>query len=128
MLLQLVLVLGNANTATTATNSIKLGGKDAGQYVTNDKFTVVTGTITIYSGDSSSGSGSVSYPSGFNKDNCIIIALAVLINGYYQYYNTGNGNTLSATLYSNNISLSMRNYSSLATGSYTAKIVLMKIS
>ena len=141
LLVILLVLLGNATTATklATARTISLAGavegsasfdgsKNVSISTTQKNITTTTGTLTISSGDSSLGTGRVSYPSGFNKDNCIIIALAVLINGYYQYYNTSNGNTLTATLYSNGISLFMRNYSSLATGNYTAKIVLMKIS
>ena len=71
MLLQLVLVLGNAATATTAADSDKLGGKEASQYVTNDRFAVITGTITINNGN---GIVSVDYPTGFSQQNCVPIS------------------------------------------------------
>lgn len=62
LLVILLVMLGNAN---------KLGGKDASQYVTNDRFAVITGTITINNGN---GIVSVDYPTGFSQQNCVPIS------------------------------------------------------
>ena len=100
MLLQLVLVLGNANTATTAANSTKLGGKDANQYTTNDRFAVVNGQVTLTALSSEEFENKnfkatdidINFPNGFNKDNSIVIALGAKPSsgeGGYAYGNVG---------------------------------------
>lgn len=128
MLLQLVLVLGNANTATTAANSTKLGGKDASQYVVNDKFAVLTGTVTA-SKETSSGTLNFNYPQGFNKDNCVPISYGCV---YSSFDWIGFGNVQGAIrtgvrLANNSIMFNVYSDASGWGGSFPCKVVLMKI-
>lgn len=142
MLLQLVIVLGNAATATTATNATKLGGKNASQYVTNDRFAVLTGTITMPEANSEILNGTISFPfpNGFTKDNCIITGLMSRVPDMYSRWATtgcrdssarsiGNYN-LRAIFWENN---TIRVDTSKATDEQASwqvevKVVLMKIS
>lgn len=69
ILMVIVLVLlGNAD---------KLGGKEASNYITNNRFIELTGEITL---TSAGGSTTLNYPSGYNKDNCVVIACGITYN------------------------------------------------
>ena len=122
----LVVLLGNAN---------KLGNKEAGQYVTNDKFAVITGTTTI--GASTDSAITFNYPTNFNQSNCVPIACGLKVTESKGYNYTGNyvdvtSPALNAysrdlNLLSDKIQLFIRNtLTSAKTFSY--QIVLMKIS
>ena len=80
MLLLLLLpkvVVGNS---ATATNAEKLGGKSSTEYTTKEDFAILTGTlnmITEQGSEYSRGSVDISYPSGFNKDNCVVISIGL---------------------------------------------------
>lgn len=141
MLLAILLVLlGNAT---------KLGGKEAGQYTTNDKFAVLTGNITLEANTQSNLEQglqkqtlkNISFPNGFNKDNCICIAFGMKIAAD-KNYSYGTSSSISnqavtgafprhAVLGSadDNNKISLQVWQS-ATSSKTVyyKLVLMKIS
>ncbi len=70
-------VHGNATTATTASNSRKLGGKEATDYKLKGDFAVITSSLTTPDTTSTSVQGAVdiNYPKGFNKNNSVIISL-----------------------------------------------------
>lgn len=122
MLLAILLVLlGNAT---------KLGGKEAGQYTTNDKFAVLTGNITL---EASGGSVSVNYPSGFTKDNCVVIACGITYNsgGWRAFGTVQAAVSTGARLNPSNITVGcypIQGNTSGPTGTFNYKLVLMKIS
>lgn len=67
-------VRGNAVTATTASNSKKLGGKVANDYKLKGDFAIITGTLEEDTEDSCY-KKVLSLPSGFTKDNCVIVSV-----------------------------------------------------
>lgn len=86
-------VRGNAVTATTASNSEKLGGKDANSYKLNGDFAVLTGTVKLNANTSENATENVctytnlelNYPTGFNKDNCVVISCGRQNTSNYGY-------------------------------------------
>ena len=110
-------------------NAEKLGGKTASQYITNDKFAVLTGTMSLSNG---SGSTTKSYPTGFTKDNCVAIAVGMDIMGNSNSiisYTSAVGHLFEVRLTSSNISIrcsSVDGVGSSSTKNFT--VVLMKIS
>ena len=121
LLVILLVLLGNAN---------KLGNKDASQYVTNDRFAVITGTITINNGN---GIVSVDYPTGFSQQNCVPVSYG------FNYVTDGTwlGFGVISGIYSTGVRLTSTKVTfmvnTLLSGggkSFTSnyKLVLMKIS
>ena len=129
-------------------NADKLGDKEASQYVTNDTFAVLTGDYK-YTWTYSNGNGSgnlnipnLNYPSGFNKDNCVVVSKSYSIlkrNGSNYPIPTGwvNGNDtnfdkgITVKLKDNQMQVNLLETYALQSsydleGQY--KIVLMKIS
>ena len=106
--------------------------------VVKGDFAVLTGTITAEA--QNQGSTSVNYPTGFTKDNCVIISIMGRRSGAssslgfatpVEYdrslgYSLGSGG-LHAVLYEDNISVRWWNMSTDSKTS-TFKLVLMKIS
>ena len=121
MLVILLVLLGNSN---------KLGNKEASQYITNDKFAVITGEITL---EASGGSVNVDYPSGFNKDNCVVIASGITYNsaGWRAFGTVQATISTGARLNPNSIAVCCYPASTgqvSPSGTFNYKLVLMKIS
>lgn len=71
-------------------NAEKLGNKSSSEYKLSGDFAIITGQL-------SNGSATISYPNGFNKDNCVVISLHMKkteTNGWQT------GTTLDASSYS----------------------------
>ena len=121
MLLAILLVpLGNAT---------KLGDKEASQYTTNDRFIVITGNITL---EASGGSVNVDYPSGFTKDNCVVIASGITYNsaGFRAFGTVQATVSTGARLNSNSITVCCYPASSgqvSPEGTFNYKLVLLKV-
>lgn len=114
-------MLGNAN---------KLGGKDASQYVTNDRFAVITGTITINNGN---GIVSVDYPTGFSQQNCVPISYGFnyVTDGTWLGFGVISGTfSTGVRLTSTKVTFMVNTLLSGGGKSFTSnyKLVLMKIS
>lgn len=134
-------MLGNAN---------KLGGKDASQYTTNDKFAVLTGSVNCtanteqnlgYS-DCTYTNIELDFPAGFTSQNCVVVSINSKNGDAYGFsYGSGRGpitaldmswgtEPIKIMLGFNNqekIKLSVGNYATSAKVRHY-KIVLMKIS
>ena len=113
----LLVLLGNSN---------KLGNKEASQYITNDKFAVITGTITLTDG---SGSTKFNYPTGYNKNNCVPIAAGTIYtsSGNYGFGFVQSSMGTGVIMADSQISLRVNPISGTgATGTYNCKVVLMK--
>lgn len=113
-------MLGNAN---------KLGGKDASQYVTNDRFAVITGTITINNGN---GTASVNYPTGFSQQNCVPVSYGFnyVTGGTWLGFGVIMGTfSTGVRLAPTKVTFMVDNLSGSGAPSFTAKykLVLMKI-
>lgn len=111
-------------------NADKLGDKKASDYTTNDKFKVLTGSITL---TNTGGSTNVDYPSGFTKDNCIVIACGITYNsaGYRAFGTVQAAVSTGARLNSSSITVGcfpIQSATSSPTGTFDYKLVLMKIS
>ena len=90
--------------------------------------TVATGTVRVYS-SSDFGNGNIAYPSGFNKDNCIPISVAIYnsTDPRWDFFNSLYNN-LTVSLYSNTISVTVNAREGyIASGTYNVKVMLMKI-
>ena len=143
LLVILLVLLGNAN---------KLGNKEASQYVTNDRFAVVNGQVTLTALSSEEFENKnfkatdidINFPNGFNKDNSIVIALGAKPSsgeGGYAYGNVGELTSsmefyfgcypryvaLGTPVDSNKIRLRFFNFTTSAVP-LNYKLVLMKIS
>lgn len=122
-------------------NATKLGGKAAGDYIIKGDFAVLTGTITM----PEAGSGSltenveVDYPTGFTKDNCVIVSVMSHSSVHTDYWSTQLGNSTSASVMFGNFGFATLKPSKIRYASnklsddqssqtITYKIVLMKIS
>lgn len=101
-------------------------------HAVNSRFAVLTGTISI--SNSSTGRVNVDYPTGFNENNCVVIANMVNNLGSAKYStgkvrmsnsNQGNANP-SVTLSTNNIIIEVA-LGEQVTNDYNYKVVLMKI-
>lgn len=126
-----------------------LGNKEASEYITNDKFAVLTGSMTLEANTQSNleeGSQKqtlikINFPSGFNKDNCICIAFGMKI-ATDKNYSYGTSSSISNQAVSgsfprhavlgasdDNTKISLQVWQS-TTSSKTVyyKLVLMKIS
>lgn len=76
-------------------NADKLGNKAANQYVTKDRYATITGSMTLDANTQSNLESDIQqqtlkkidFPTGFNKDNCVCIALGMRIdtNKNYSY-------------------------------------------
>lgn len=112
-------MLGNAN---------KLGNKAASEYTTNDRFAVLTNTISLTNG---SGSVNFSYPNGYNKNNCVPIAAGTIYtsSGNYGFGFVQSSMGIGVIMADSQISLRVNSISGTgATGTYSCKLVLMKMS
>lgn len=99
-----------------------------------DDFAIIDGIISVVNG---TGETSVSYPNGFNIDNCVVISFGSKpdeTNGVYNYGFTHNETGFLAgslsrkvALYSNGINIKYFNTTNSGTKNYKFKIVLMKI-
>lgn len=145
---------GNAATATTASScsgnsatatrlqtarNISLSGDVTGSASFNGSanviittnlanVTVATGTVRV-SSSSDFGNGNIAYPSGFNKDNCIPISVAIYnsTDPRWDFFNSLYNN-LTVSLYSNTISVAVNAREGyIASGTYNVKVMLMKI-
>ena len=117
LLVILLVLLGNSN---------KLGNKEASQYTTNDKFAVITGTITLTDG---SGSTNFNYPTGYNKNNCVPIAAGTIYtsSGTYGFGFVQSSMGTGVIMADSQISLRVNPINGTgATGTYNCKVVLMK--
>ena len=129
----LLVLLGNAE---------KLGNKEAGDFFTNDKIVVLTGTIVMpaANADDLTGYVEVNYPSGFTRDNCVILSLMshnqnTKYKDYWTLATSNNdsmqilfGSNCSAILKDSKIRISSNKASaSLARNDITYKLVLMRI-
>lgn len=110
------------------------------QIITQDKFAVLTGSHTLdksldYGNDFTQTTWHVAYPSGFNKDNCVLISFG---GSFTDVYSFGDQNAASAassnytgavprgiTLNADDIVVQAWNWSGEKTLKY--KIVLMKV-
>ena len=115
-----MVLLGNAN---------KLGNKSAGEYITNDKFKILTGNIKL---TASGGSVNINYPSGFTKDNCVVVSCGVVYNsaGYRAFGTVQASVSTGARLNSSSITVCcypVQDASGSPTGTFNYKLVLMKI-
>lgn len=134
-------MLGNAN---------KLGGKDASQYTTNDKFAVLTGSVNCKANTNENFQNNIStwttidlnFPSGFTSYNCVVVAIGCIsmenrgftfshgFSGFSMLDRSWGTEPIKVMLGYNNqeiIKLAMGNYAtSQQTRQY--KVVLMKIS
>ena len=143
MLLQLVLVLGNANTATTATKlatarKITLTGAVSGSTnfdgSTNISISTAQANIAVLSGtltvQNHYASATTNYPEGFTSNNCIPISISLQSGNSTPYYFTEYLNKIlgSVELNSNSIKISWGNPYTFANVTYKYKVVLMKIS
>nr|DAL11256.1 MAG TPA_asm: hypothetical protein [Caudoviricetes sp.] len=141
MLLLLLLpkvVVGNS---ATATNAYKLGGKSSTEYITKGNFAVLTGTITMPEAEDENllGTTTVNYPSGFTKDNCIVVSIMSHNTVHIDWWATpqtpssssmllGNGDTKVILKPSGITIMSAKVASVAARKDVTYKLVIMKIS
>ena len=144
LLLQvLVNVHGNSATATKlqTARTISLSGDVTGSASFNGSanvtittnlanVAVATGTVKVYSSDNTSGQGNINYPAGYTMDNCVPISVGIYHNTdpRWDYFNRLKNN-LTVSLYSSTISVSFDAVSTetIATGTYSVKVILMKI-
>ena len=127
---------GSANTATnanyatnagTASNSNQLGGVAAAQYKVKGDFAVVTGTISMSNG---SGSADINYPSGFNKDNSVVISIGLDISasGIFSYMSYADTSLYEVRMLSSNIFVKLSSPDGIGTSSTkNFKVILMKV-
>lgn len=115
-----------AATATTATNALSLGGYAASLYLRKaenieamDTVADVTSTFPNYGA-----SKTVSYPSGFNSSNCIMIALSVFATDSAWYHlsslTAARGRLTSSGIY-------LENASSTIFNGRTVHMILVKV-
>lgn len=116
------------------------GSKDITIITKQANIAIVKGTITA-----NTGSKTINYPDGYNKDNCVVIA-SMFNNSIKENYGTGstfdtssylNGNFATATVLSDNSIIVKAKLINISSGQYPAtddiavdvnyKIVLMKI-
>lgn len=88
LMAMLVVMHGNAN---------KLGGRASSDYTTNDKFAILSGTI-IGDGSSETLAETLSFPEGFNNNNCVIIS-AMVQNTKSQIGTWGTGTIFNSSGY-----------------------------
>lgn len=87
LLLQLQIVQkvahGNSATATTAENSKKLNGVAGSEYFQKNSIAKVKGTqsVTVDENTPLDCTFNINYPTGFSKDNCIVLAFATRFAG-----------------------------------------------
>lgn len=133
----MLVLFGNAN---------KLGGKEAKNYITHDKFTIILDTVTG-DGSKSSLTKNINFPTGFNNNNCVIIsAMAQNVNSQIGAWGTGtvfsssNYTTgalpLKATISKNGVGIEIKNITFTngqspeiynISGTFNYIIVLMRI-
>lgn len=139
----LAVVHGNSATATKleTARKINLTGAVSGNgsfdgsgnieiATTQANIAILTGDITL---ESSGGSATINYPSGFTKDNCIIIACGITYNsaGYRAFGTVQASVSTGARLSSSSITVCcypVQASTGSPTGTFNYKLVLMKIS
>lgn len=110
-------------------NSDQLGGKNANQYVTNDKFAILSGEITLAN---TGGSTNVNYPSGYNKDNCVVVSCGITYTsqGWRAFGTVQAAISTGTRLNQNNITVCcypIQGGTSGPSGTFDYKLVLMKV-
>lgn len=121
----------NNNIKTNNTNITNLQNN----VYTKDNYAVITGNVSMTDGE---GTTNVNYPSGFNKDNCIILSMNIgmstntEINYSYGIIPSLSGTATGATshrasLGNSNIGIAVKNYTDGGNYTFRFKIVLMKI-
>lgn len=139
----LPIVHGNAATATKLKTARKItltgavsgnvnfdGSGNVSISTTQANITVLTGKITL---ESSGGSANVNYPTGFTKDNCIVVACGITYNsaGYRAFGTVQASVSTGARLNSSSITVCcypVQASTGSPTGTFNYKLVLMKIS
>lgn len=98
------------------------------QCVVNGNIAVVIGSLSMTDG---TGSAQMSYPDGFNKDNCVVISAETKYAGHGAWaFGAGVAGTftISGQLSANYITLTTHNDDGPGpTGTYECKVVLMKV-
>lgn len=93
--------------------------------VVKGDFAVVTGSITMNDG---SGTTNINYPTGFNKDNCVVISAGIAITSVYDYYVGTSSISIGVRLAADNIKVTTTKIiSSGPSSTKDVKVVLMKI-
>lgn len=108
-------------------------GEELGSWVkiiNSGDIAVLTGDITL---ETSGGSTNVNYPTGFTKDNCIVVACGITYNsqGYRAFGTVQASVSTGARLNSSSITVCcypLQASTGGPTGTYNYKLVLMKIS
>ena len=104
---------------------------DGNIYVPKSNIEVLSGTITAQSKTTSG--LSFNYPTGYNKDNCVVISYGASLDNKWQYENSTlikneySARTTCITLKDNEITYNVYNEANYNC-TYDIKIVLMKIS
>lgn len=94
-------------------------------YKLKGDFAVVSGTINLTSGV---GNVSIAYPSGFNRNNTVIISVGVAFNSSTVIaYNSNGGALFAVAPIDNSITLNVSNTSGGPNGARSFKVVLMKV-
>lgn len=106
----------NINTINNNINNIN---KNLDTKKSKGDFVVLTGTIKLTNGE---GEAQMSYPTGFNKDNCVVVSASVEIN-------TGNPNTENIfTKLTASVIIIRSKYQDGPSATRNYKLVLMKIN
>lgn len=100
------------------------------KYKLNGDFAVVTGTITLNNGTGAE--SGVTYPTGFNSSNCVVISAQFARGETYSpvEFVCISGCVMGVKLYSNGIGIVIQNLGDVTggpTGTVPFKVVLMKI-
>lgn len=98
------------------------------QYKLKGDFAVISGTLSASGGE---GNTTVNYPSGFSKDNCVVISVICQFSSsvqQYSYNHISGASLIGAKLATANIEIRLSKYeNSGPTGNLPFKIVLMKV-
>lgn len=94
--------------------------------ICKSEFAVVQGTISLSNG---SGNTTLNYPNGFNKDNCVVLTVAINIYGEKIFsYNSASQMIFEGRLTDNNISVRCTAIDGVGTSTTkNCKVILMKI-
>lgn len=84
-------------------NADKLGHKEADEYITKDKYAVLTGSMTLNANTSENAMKGITtktdlvlnYPEGFNSENCVVVS-AGRQNGNFGSYGYGWNNYIDS--------------------------------
>lgn len=94
---------------------------------TQDNITTISKSVTLSNGY---GLAEFSYPSGFNQNNCIVIAVAVngIYNSVWTFYSAGGLHILEVGLATNKITIECNSVDEVGSNkAVTLKAILMKI-